>query len=213
LVLASFLMAAPTRNHGARAPIFATARPVVLPTAMLLLIYVHAQALYKYAIPFYFTNAYVDTTHKRFKPIPYTDTGKLELTRLEIVEKKDNVVKYRVTGVDPHLTFKNVDIDLNPQLILIRIHVENSYPDYYKFYWDAGAPMSEATAVKGFMPYGESTVYQILPVSSVDHLRFDLGMPNTTFAIKDLSYAPLKYKPFVRVLNTLFDVKPTEDTL
>lgn len=211
VVLASFLLYASSWKFGFRLPV--TARSAVFPASLLLLTYVHAQALYKYAIPFYFSNAYVDTTPERFKPIPFMDTQRLVKGDLELVRRKEDVVKYRATGYDPRLTIKNVNIDLTPELILVRFHVVNSYTDYYNFYWDAGAGMSEKTTVKGFMPAGEYTVYQILPVSSIKHLRFDLGKRGTTFSIKDLAYAPLKYKPFIGVLNRLFNVKPTEDTL
>ena len=172
------------------------------------LLYIHVQGLYKYVIPFYYTNAYVDTQAAAFTPIPFLNIQSAQTEDLELLQKSNTFVQYKVTGADPKLYIENLNINLEPQLIHLKIKVNNSKSNYYQFYWDSGAGMSEQTVVKGFMPKGENIIYQILPVSSISHLRFDLGTPNSTFTIHAFGYSKLSYKAGIRLLNKLFNVHP-----
>ena len=181
--------------------------------ALLALIYVHAHALYKYVVPFYFTHAYVDTTATRFSPISLTEKGNLETGDLKLTYNTSNTLSYTVTGPDPRLYFKDLNLDTHPDLIHLKIRVINNMANYYYYYWDEGAGMSENTVVRGFMPKGKHTIYQILPVSAIKNLRFDLGTPGSSFTIESLEYAGLKYKPLIPWLNRLFNIKMTAVTL
>lgn len=168
------------------------------------LVYIHAQAVYKYIIPFYYSGAYVDTSAEKFVPIALTETGNLETGDLKLTYSATDTLGYSVTGHDPRLYINNLNIDTRPDLIHLKIRVFNSNADYYYFYWDDGSGMSENTVVRGFMPKGENTVYTILPVSSLKHLRFDLGKPGSSVIIKNLEYRGLQYKPIIPVLNKIF---------
>ncbi len=135
-------------------------------------------------------------------------TGDLKLTY-----NTSDSLSYSVTGHDPRLYIMDLNIDTGPDLIHLKMQVVNSHANYYYFYWDDGAGMSENTVVRGFMPKGENTVYQILPVSSLMHLRFDLGTPGSRFIIKKLEYSGLKYKPFIPELNKFFNVRVNRESL
>lgn len=181
--------------------------------SLLVVAYVHTQALYKYVIPFYFSGAYFDTAPHRFRPIAFTDAERLATGDLEIVRMTEGLIEYSATGHDPRMMIKNVHIDIAPDLILVRIRLISNTTDYYSFYWDAGAGMSERTMVKGFVAAGSDTIYQILPLSSITHLRFDLGTPGTRVTIKDLAYAPLRYEAPYNILNRIFLVSPADASL
>jgi len=169
--------------------------------------YIHAQALYKYVIPFYFSGAYVDTTPERFRPIPFMDEEKLKIDDLEVLERKEGLFEYRVSGPDPRLMIKNVHINVAPKPILLRIRLATNIIDLYSVYWDAGRGMAEKTVVKGYVAAGAHTYYQILPWSAIAHLRFDLGRPGETVAIRGLAYAPLEYRAPYNILNWIFLVR------
>ena len=173
---------------------------------MLALIYIHVHALYKYVIPFYYTQAYVETSAQRFSPIPLAENGNLETGDVKLTYNTSDALSYTVTGPDPRLYFKDLNLDTSPELVHLKIQVTNSTANYYYYYWDDGSGMSENTVVRGFMPKGENTIYQILPVSALKHLRFDLGNPGSSFTIESLEYTGLKYKPLIPWLNKLFNV-------
>jgi len=185
----------------------ASSRAPVFAAALLIVAYVHAQALYKYVIPFYFNSAYVDTSPERFRPIPFTDADMLETGDLELLVRKEGLMKYRVTGPDPRIMFKKVRINTAPEPILLRMRLASQVVGFYSIYWDAGRGMSEQTMVRGFVPHGVRTCYQILPAAAVAHLRLDLGRPGYELAIRELAYAPLKYRAPYNILNRLFLVR------
>ncbi len=176
-------------------------------------IYAHLHAWYKYVIPFYNSVIYIDNSPERFTPIAFTDASKLETGDVELMLIDKHDLKYRVTGPDPRVTFKDVNIDTSPEHILLRIRVFNSHDNYYYFYWDDGEGPRHDDVVKGLFPEGYHIMYQILPVKKLKNLRFDLGTPDTRFHITALSYAPLKYKPWAAFLNKMFHVTPLSDTL
>lgn len=180
--------------------------PVALAVVLMSLTYIHAQALYKYVIPFYYSNAFVVTKPEKFIPITLTNNANLETGDLKLTYNTSDTLSYTVTGPDPRLYINHLNLDTGPDLIHLKIQVSNSKANYYYFYWDAGAGMSENTVVRGFMPQGDNTVYQILPVTSLKHLRFDLGTPGSRFTINSLQYSGLDYKPLVPLLNKLFGV-------
>ena len=180
---------------------------------LLSLVYIHTQALYKYVIPFYYSEAYVDTANEKFTSISLTENSNLETGDLELTYNTTDTLSYSVTGPDPRLYIKDLNLNTEPDLIHLKIQVYNSMANYYYYYWDAGAGMSENTVVRGFMPKGDTTVYQILPVSSLIHLRFDLGTPGTRFTIKKLEYSSLRYKPLIPLLNLIFNVDESRESL
>jgi hypothetical protein len=176
-------------------------------------LYVHAHAMYKYIIPFYYSNAFVDTAAERFSKIDFLDASTRQTNDLKLLEEGKQSLSYEVIGHDPWLSIKLMPIDLKPELILARIGFKNNKANFYHFYWDGGEGMSEFTVVKGFAPRGENTIYQIIPVSAINTLRFDFGEPGTEITVSDMAYAGLKYKPLVPLLNKLFNVKPTQSSL
>jgi len=188
----------------AEAAFTASSRTAVFAVSLLVVGYIHAQALYKYVIPFYFSGAYFDTAPDRFHPIPFTNEERLKVDDLELVKLKEGLIKYRVTGYDPRFMVKNVHINVAPEPILLRIGLPSSIIGFYSIYWDAGGGMSEQTMVRGFKAGDARTCYRILPVSAIAHLRFDMGSPGATVAIEDLAYAPLEYRAPYNILNWLF---------
>jgi len=180
---------------------------------MALVLYVHMHAMYKYVVPFYYSNAFVDTTPERFSNIDFTNTAIRQSNDLTLLEQGARELKYEVSGYDPWLAIKPISIDTSPDLILVRIRFTNNRANFYQVYWDAGQGMSENTLVKGFAPTGQNTLYQILPVSAIENLRFDFGEPGTEITIEDMSYAALKHKPLIPLLNKLFNVKPGQSSL
>lgn len=175
--------------------------------------YIHLQAWYKYVIPFYNSVIYIDNSAQRFTRIDFTDASRLQTWDVETLLIDDKNLKYLVTGPDPSVTFNDVNIDVRPDHVLLRIRVFNSQDNYYYFYWGGDEGMRKYDVVKGFFPEGYHIMYQILPVKWVEDLRFDLGTPDSRFHITALSYAPLKYKPWAKILNKVFNVTPVSDTL
>ena len=211
LILGSNLKGFFKRNPGHRQ---SSSLEIISFSALLLaLIYVHVHALYKYVIPFYYSHAYVDTTPERFTPIALTEYDNLKTGDLKLTYNTSNALSYRVTGHDPRLYINDLNLDTSPDLILLKIRVTNSKANYYYFYWDAGFGVSENTVVKGLMQKGKQTIYQILPVTALIDLRFDLGTPESTFTIESLEYSPLKYKPLIPLLNRMFNVNASKRRL
>lgn len=211
LILGSTLRVFYARNHGYRRS--SSADFALFGVVMSALVYVHVHALYKYVIPFYYTQAYVETTAQNFSPIALTENGKLETGDVKLTYNTINALSYTVTGPDPRLYFKDLNLDTSPDLIHLKIQIINSKANYYYYYWDTGSGMSENTVVRGFMPAGKHTIYQILPVSSLKHLRFDLGTPGSNFTIESLEYTGLQYKPLIPWLNRLFNVNIARHSL
>lgn len=185
----------------------------LLSFVLIVFVYTHIHAWYKYVIPFYNSVIYIDNSPERFTPIPFTDASRLQTGDLQLMLIDDKNLKYLVTGPDPHVMFKNVNIDTSPEYILLRIRVFNSKDNYYYFYWSNKEIPRKQDVVKGFFPHGYHIMYQILPVKTLKNLRFDLGTPDSRFHITSLSYAPLKYKPWAQVLNRFFNVSAASDTL
>ena len=179
---------------------------MLITLTLMSLTYIHAQALYKFVIPFYYSDAYVDTTTTEFIPVSLTENADLETGDLKLTYNTSNALSYLVTGPDPRLYFKDLNLDTGSDLIHLKIQVDNSKANYYYYYWDTGSGMSENTVVRGFMPKGKNTIYQILPVTALKHLRFDLGTPGSNFTIESLEYSELKYKPLIPWLNKFFNV-------
>ena len=190
------------RSAGRSTPRFTGMGYAVLVVAF---VYVHAQAMYKYVIPFYYRGAYLETADALFTPVSLQNQEEIQTHDLSLQSQKRGVLEYLVTGPDPGLYFENVDMNVTPDYLLLKISFWNSRTDYYSVYWDAGQGMSEGTAVQGYASLGDNIVYQLLPVSAIENLRFDLGSPETQFRLTGLAYGKFKFKPVFSVLNRLFN--------
>lgn len=201
LVLSSFLIVVLKPDR------FSPVRNTLFAGLLLSFTYIHAQALYKYVIPFYYSWVYYDTSDENFTTIPLSPGETLQTGDLSATDDSGDVLSYRVTGPDPRVYLMDINLNTAPDLILLKIQVINSHANYYFYYWDTGSGMSERTVVRGFMPKGDNTVYKVLPVSSIRDLRFDMGIPGARFTLKKLEYSSLKYKPFIPLLNRIFNLR------
>ncbi len=177
---------------------------------MALVIYIHFQGLYKYVLPYYYSNIFVDANLDRYTEIPNYEPDKTIITDLELIKDAAKPNTYRVTGPDPGMLISDVNVNTKSMFIVLRIDITSSRSDYYEVYWDAGSGMSEETMSRGFLTKGDSILYKILPTSVMHHIRFDFGIPSpeTTFTINKLAYSSFRYKPHIRILNKLFNVNP-----